>query len=134
LQQASTWFAQLTLTPSVRKIEAEFPRVLFSDPDVHLEVDMSGLMRGDYTARWQAAQIAIQNGALTPNEIRESGGYNPRPDGDVLRTMPGARCRVLRCQKARSHQPVRPRTAKRRGWCSECHAAARSFWRPFWRG
>jgi HK97 family phage portal protein len=89
-QQAATWFAQLTLTPWVRKIEAEFSRVLFADPDVHLEIDLSGLMRGDYAARWQAAQIAIQNGILTPNEVREAEGYNPRADGDVLRTMPGA--------------------------------------------
>jgi phage portal protein BeeE len=69
------------LTPWVRKIEAEFFRVLFSEPDVHLEIDLSSLMRGDFASRWQAAQIAIQNSILTPNEVREQEGFNPRPDG-----------------------------------------------------
>jgi HK97 family phage portal protein len=88
--QAATWFAQLTLTPWVRKIEAEFSRALFTDPAMHLEIDLSALMRGDYAARWTAAQIAVANGILTPNEIREQEGFNPLPDGDALHVMPGA--------------------------------------------
>lgn len=77
-QQAALWFAQLSLTPWVRKIEAEFARTVFGDgSDYHLEIDLSGLMRGDYAARWSAYGTAIDKGILTVDEIREAEGYNP---------------------------------------------------------
>jgi HK97 family phage portal protein len=80
--QASLWFAQLTLTPWVRKIEAEFTRSVFgSSSGYELEIDLSGLMRGDYAARWAAYAVAVQNSILDVNEIREAEGYNPRPAG-----------------------------------------------------
>ena len=52
--QASIWFAQNTLSPWARKLEAEFSRSVFSDPAYHIEVDLSGLVRGDYVSRWTA--------------------------------------------------------------------------------
>ncbi|WP_458096229.1 phage portal protein [Roseomonas sp. WA12] len=79
--QASLWFAQLTLTPWARKIEAEFSRSVFgaASRDTHeLELDMSGLMRGDYVSRWQAHEIAVRNNILTADEVREVEGWNPR--------------------------------------------------------
>lgn len=77
-QQAALWFAQLSLTPWVRKIEAEFARTVFGDgAEYHLEIDLSGLMRGDYAARWSAYGTAIDKGILTVDEIREAEGYNP---------------------------------------------------------
>lgn len=88
-QQAALWFAQLSLTPWVRKIEAEFARTVFGDgSDYHLEIDLSGLMRGDYAARWSAYGTAIDKGILTVDEIREAEGYNPR--GDKLDAAAGA--------------------------------------------
>jgi hypothetical protein len=38
---------------------------------------MSGLMRGDYAARWQAYAIARANNILSVDEIREAEGYGP---------------------------------------------------------
>ena len=78
--QAGLWFAQLSLTPWARKIEAEFARSVFSDDDFHLEIDLSGLMRGDYAARWAAYGAAVQNEILTVDEIREAEGYNPKAE------------------------------------------------------
>ncbi|PHK93159.1 phage portal protein [Pseudoroseomonas rhizosphaerae] len=80
-QQAALWFAQFSLTPWARKIEAEFARSVFgtSSADCTLEVDLSGLMRGDYEARWKAHEIAVKNQILDPNEVREVEGWNPRP-------------------------------------------------------
>ncbi len=75
---AGLWFAQFTLAPWATKIEAEFRRALFSSGTYELEIDLSGLMRGDYTARWAAYAVAIDKGILTPDEIREAEGYNPR--------------------------------------------------------
>ena len=51
---------------------------MFTDDDYHLEIDLSGLMRGDYAARWAAYGAAVANGILTVDEIREAEGYNPR--------------------------------------------------------
>lgn len=45
-----------------------------------LEIDLSGLMRGDYTARWQAHEIAVRNEILDVNEVREVEGWNPRAE------------------------------------------------------
>lgn len=79
-QQASLWFAQFSLMPWVKKIEAEFRRSVIIGSDVELNIDMSGLMRGDYAARWQAYAVARQNDILTINEIREQEGFGPRQD------------------------------------------------------
>lgn len=76
--QAALWFAQFSLGPWVRKIEAEFARSVFTDPRMHLEIDLSGLMRGDYEARWKAHEIAVRNQILDANEVREVEGWNPR--------------------------------------------------------
>ena len=87
--QAGLWFAQHTLTPWARKIEAEFARVLFTGSDAHIEIDLSGLMRGDFAARWQANVAAVAAGILTPNEVREAEGFNPLPDGNRLSVSSG---------------------------------------------
>ncbi len=79
--QASTWFATNTLTPWARKIEAEFSRSVFADPNgaFHLEIDLSGLVRGDFASRWLANVQAVQAGILTVDEIRAQEGYAPKP-------------------------------------------------------
>jgi HK97 family phage portal protein len=76
-ETAGRWFASFTLAPWARKIEAEFSRSVFNDPNYALEIDLSGLMRGDYAARWQANVLAVQAGILTADEVREAEGYNP---------------------------------------------------------
>jgi HK97 family phage portal protein len=78
---AALWFAQFSLTPWARKIEAEASRSLFSAEDraTHeLVIDLSGLTRGDYATRWQSYAIAIANGILTPDEVRQEEGWNAR--------------------------------------------------------
>ena len=77
-ETAAKWFAQLTLTPWARKLEAVFAKSIFGeDSDCHLEIDLAGLMRGDYAARWASYATAAQNKILTPDEIREVEGWNP---------------------------------------------------------
>ncbi len=75
------WFAQNTLSPWIKKIESEFTRSVFgASRDTHrLEIDLSGLMRGDPAQRWSAWKIAVEAGILTPNEIRQEEGFNPLP-------------------------------------------------------
>lgn len=80
-REAGRWFAQFSLAPWARKIEAEFQRSVFagdSRQTHHLEIDLSGLMRGDFAERWAAHKIAVEGGILDPDEVREQEGYNPR--------------------------------------------------------
>jgi HK97 family phage portal protein len=76
---ASIWFATNTLAPWARKLEAEFGRSVFADPsgDFHIEIDLSGLMRGDYATRWTANVAAVAAGILTRDEIRAQEGFGP---------------------------------------------------------
>jgi HK97 family phage portal protein len=75
------YFATGTLTPWVRKIESEFTRSVFSEASRashKLELDLSGLLRGDPAQRWAAWKIAIESGVLDTDEVREEEGFNPR--------------------------------------------------------
>ena len=76
--QANLWFASNTLAPIARKLEAEFSRSVFADPAFHIEIDLSGLLRGDYATRWTANVAAVGAGILTADEVREQEGYGPR--------------------------------------------------------
>ena len=87
------FFAQSTITQWCRKIESEAHRSLFTDAarrTRQLELDMSGLLRGDPETRWKSHEIALKNQVLTPNEIRELEGWNPRPGGDDVLAQPNA--------------------------------------------
>jgi HK97 family phage portal protein len=79
-REAARWFAQFTLAPWARKIEAAMGAALFGTDDtgMSVEVDLSALLRGDPEARWQSHQIAVQAGILDPDEIREIEGWGPR--------------------------------------------------------
>lgn len=82
--QASLWFAQNTLRPMARRIEAEFQRSVMNDPTgaTHIEIDLSGLMRGDYATRWAANVAAVNAGILTRDEVREQEGFGPLGTAD----------------------------------------------------
>ncbi|GAB4529758.1 MAG: phage portal protein [Amphiplicatus sp.] len=85
-ETAGRWFAQFTLGPWIRKLEEAFRRAVFSSAsrrDHAIEFDLSGFLRGDAEARWRAHEIAVRNGILTPNEVREVEGWNPRPELDA---------------------------------------------------
>jgi HK97 family phage portal protein len=83
-ETAGRWFAQFTLSPLARKIEAEFARSLFDgDSDLEIEMDLSGFLRGDPQTRWAAHKIAVDAGILDANEVREIEGFNPRPMGNI---------------------------------------------------
>ncbi len=81
-ETAGRWFAQHTLTPWICKIEAEFRRSVFSAHDraaYGLDIDLSGMLRGDPETRWKSHKIARDADILDINEIREIEGFNPRP-------------------------------------------------------
>ncbi len=86
-ETAGRWFAMHTMLPWLRKLEAEFARSVFSETDSdthHLELDLTGFLRGDPETRWKSHEIGVKNGILTPNEVRLAEGWNPREDGGQL--------------------------------------------------
>ncbi len=84
-ETAGRWFAQFTLAPWARKIEAAFSQSIFSQGSgLELEMDLSGFLRGDPAARWQSHKIAVEAGILDPDEIRQMEGWNARPVSGAL--------------------------------------------------
>lgn len=78
-REAARWFGQFTLTPRVRRLEAELSRALLGPgSQFEIEFDMSSLLRSDPETRWQSHKIAIETGVLDTDEIREIEGWNPR--------------------------------------------------------
>ena len=65
-------------------MEAEFTRSVLGASRTHrLEIDLSGLMHGDPAQRWAAWKIAVEANILTPDEIRQEEGWNPRAAQEV---------------------------------------------------
>jgi len=84
-ETAGRWFAQFTLAPWARKLEAEFARSLFpANSGLELELDLSGFLRGDPQTRWAAHKIALETGVLDPDEVRHIEGWNARKAKPVV--------------------------------------------------
>lgn len=67
--------------------EQEINRTLFDDEErdtFFAEHVIEGLLRGDSQARGNFYQQAINNGWMTPNEVREAENRNPMEGGDRL--------------------------------------------------
>lgn len=78
-EAAGRWFAQFTLGPWARKIEAVLSRALFPEGSgLEIELDLSAFLRGDPQTRWAAHKIAVDAQILDADEIREIEGFNPR--------------------------------------------------------
>ncbi len=80
-ETAGRWFAQFTLTPWARKVEAEFARGALA-PGEELELDLSAFLRGDPQTRWAAHKIALDANVLTVDEVRGIEGFDPMPAGE----------------------------------------------------
>lgn len=81
-------FAQQTLSQWTKKLESELTRRLLPESAglLEVEVDLTGLLRGDPETRWTSHEIAVRNGILTPNEVRKAEGWNPRDDMEAVAT------------------------------------------------
>lgn len=78
------YFAQSTLSAWCTKIEAAFRKQVMTESEraegYHIELDLSGLLRGDPETRWKNHAIARQHEILSVDEIREQEGWDPRGD------------------------------------------------------
>ena len=85
VEQQAIQFVNDCITPYVRRMEVELNRKLFreDEPNLYAYFDMTGLMRGDQKARYEAYATARQWGWLSVNDIRDRENLNPGEGGDI---------------------------------------------------
>lgn len=74
------------LMPYLTRIEQRISLQLVQPKDrasIYAKFSVGGLLRGDMKARAEFYTRMVQNGALSPNEIRELEDMNPRDGGDI---------------------------------------------------
>ena len=74
-------FEKFTIQPWLRRIEGAIQRDLLDDEDdLYAEFLVEGLLRSDITTRYQAYEVAVRNGWMTPEEIRRKENLGPMPE------------------------------------------------------
>jgi HK97 family phage portal protein len=87
-------FVVHTIRPWLVRLESIFNKCLFpaSEKGMYFtSFNVDGLLRGNYESRMKGYSIGIQNGFLSPNDVRELENMNPIPNGDVY-AMNGNMC------------------------------------------
>jgi HK97 family phage portal protein len=85
-EQQDLHVSKHTILHHVEQLEGELNLKLFGRraSTTCVEVEMDGLMRGDFTNRMEGWARAINCGLVTPNEARAAENYPPKPGGDQL--------------------------------------------------
>ncbi|MBR5990525.1 MAG: phage portal protein, partial [Bacilli bacterium] len=97
IEQQSLEFVKYTLEPWVVRWEQSLAKALLSKEEkkkLFFKFNLEGLLRGDYQSRMQGYAIGIQNGFMSPNDVRslenldlipdESGGNTYMVNGNML--------------------------------------------------
>ena len=83
VEQSAIDFVTFSLVPHLRRWEMACRRDLVTDDkNYFVEFDVNALMVGDHEARSQFLREMFQMGAVSIDEIRQSIGYNPLPNGE----------------------------------------------------
>lgn len=86
VEQEGRALVQNCLGPLAARLEAAMARCLLSEEGrrtLYVEHDLSGLFRGDVSARFEAYRIGREIGALSPNDIRRRENEPPITGGDL---------------------------------------------------
>jgi HK97 family phage portal protein len=88
IEHQSTEFVTDTLMPHLKRWEKRASKSLFVvDGDEYFaEHLVEGLLRGDVKTRTEAYSKYINNGVMSPNEVRILENMNPRDGGDIYLT------------------------------------------------
>lgn len=86
IEHQSISFVVHTIRPWLVRIEQSINKALLFESEkkqyfVSFVVD--GLLRGDYASRMQGYSVGIQNGFLSPNDVRALENLNSIPFGDT---------------------------------------------------
>jgi len=89
VEQANLNFLTHTLTPWVRRLETALSELLPVGQDVVF--DLSSLLRTDSMTRARVNGVQIMYGVMSPNEARQTLGFEPYDGGDGFhQALPGA--------------------------------------------
>lgn len=83
IEHSSIDFAIHTIRPWLVRMEQAMNRSLFPESEkgrFYVQINLDGLMRGDYKSRMEGYAIARQNGWLSANDIRDLENLNPISD------------------------------------------------------
>lgn len=80
IEEQTIGFVVYSLTPTLVRLERAFD--LMTVRGNFTKFNVNGLLRGDAKKRWEAYQIALQNGVVTPNEVRHWEDLNSLPGLD----------------------------------------------------
>jgi HK97 family phage portal protein len=85
-EQQDLHLVKHTLKRWVEQFEQEINLKLFGPMNNRqfVELNMDGMLRGDFPSRMQGYAMAIQNGLNTPNELRRKENYPDDPNGNSL--------------------------------------------------
>ena len=97
IEQQSLEFVKYTLEPWIIRWEQSLNRALLTEkekPEYFVKFNVDGLLRGDYQSRMNGYAIGIQNGFMSPNDIRalecldlipdEQGGNKYMCNGNMI--------------------------------------------------
>lgn len=84
--QQSQEYVNYTISGYTRRWKTKMRKVfgLAYPDDIHVEFDLSEIVRADIVARYNAYRVGIMSGFLKPNEARVDDGRDPDPEGDHL--------------------------------------------------
>ena len=86
IEQLGIDFLTHTLRPWLIRLESQIARsvILPSEQSRYFpEFLVDAFLRGDSKTRWEVYQTGLQNGVLSPNEVRDRENMNPRDGGDI---------------------------------------------------
>lgn len=85
-EQQDLHFVKHTLKRWVEAFEQEVNLKLFGreKPEFFVEMNMDGLLRGDFKARMEGYALGVQHAILKPNEVRQMENRPSEPGGDQL--------------------------------------------------
>jgi len=79
-------FVVHTIRPWLVRIEQSINKSLFTEKEkkeYFVNFTVEGLLRGDYASRMQGYAVGIQNGFLSPNDVRTLENMNTIENGDI---------------------------------------------------
>jgi HK97 family phage portal protein len=82
VEQEGIVLTRFHLAGAIRRVEWAFTTCM--RPGRFVQADLSDALRADTLTRYQAWNIGLTSGFLTPNEVRQRENLAPKPDGDKL--------------------------------------------------
>lgn len=82
IEQQDIGFAKHTIRPLNVRIEQEINRKLFPKGDYFVEINIDGLLRGDFKSRMEGYAQAVGGPFLLVDEVRGLENFEPVPGGD----------------------------------------------------